>query len=279
MGRRKYPFDEAKTQRFIAEGRGTGEGPAYRPWLEISDLPSLGRSHRPWSPKTNRVHQLLSDGEWKTFLMFEADQSLLEIREGLPLDRWQTHRIALEFGYRPPLTTSGTPYVLTIDFLVTRLLRERRQLEAYSFKYDTGLLSKRDWELHKIAEECLRRNGVPFGFIDQTFFNEHFEKAYDSVRACFDLSGLEDFQDAALLKSVANSLLQHIRSGTTVDLLKVSRDIARTHATTGSTVFTVAKHLIARDQIRTDLSRPRDLTEIPLSELIITSSLQPWLSR
>ena len=62
MTRRRYVFDEARVQRFLAEGRGTGDGPHYRPWLQVQDVSSMGRSHRPFGIKTQRVHHLLSDG-------------------------------------------------------------------------------------------------------------------------------------------------------------------------------------------------------------------------
>ena len=90
MGRRRYAFDEAKVQRYIAQGRGVATGDKYIPWLKITDVPSIGRSHRIYSHKTGRIHHLLSDGEWKTFLKFEFDPSILEILEGFPLDRFKT---------------------------------------------------------------------------------------------------------------------------------------------------------------------------------------------
>jgi hypothetical protein len=241
VGRRKYPFDEAKTQRYLAEGRGQGEGAAYMPWLQITDLPSLGRSHRPYSPRTGRVHHLLSDGEWKAFLKLEADPTVGEIREGFPLDGLLCHRIAQQFGYRPAFTTDGTPYVLTIDFLVTRVLGGRRSLHGHSFKYDVQELSKRDWELHGIAEECLRRSEVPFTFIDQTSFNEHFEKAYDSVRAWYDLKGIEGV-DAQLVGLLGKALLQRICLGSRETLLAASRSIASCTRTSADAVFAIAKH-------------------------------------
>lgn len=117
MGRRKYQFTEAKVRKYLAEGRGTGDGANYKPWLTVYDLPSRGRSHRIYGIKTGRVHHLLSDGEWKSFLRFEFDDSVLDIREQFPLDRRQTMRVARDLGYAHPITTDGTPYVMTIDFL------------------------------------------------------------------------------------------------------------------------------------------------------------------
>lgn len=159
MSRRQYQFDEPKTRRYIDESRGSGEGSTYKPWLTVYDLASHGRSHRPWSTKTNRVHHLLSDGEWKCFLAFEADPAVIDIREQFPLNRLQTYRIAREFGYRPARTVDGTPYVMTIDFLITRRVRETIQFEPYTFKYSPETLTKRDLELPSVATEFFRRHG------------------------------------------------------------------------------------------------------------------------
>jgi hypothetical protein len=205
MGRRRYAFDEAKVQRYIAQGRGDGTGGKYVPWLKITDVPSLGRSHRLFSPKTQRIHHLLSDGEWKTFLKKEADPNVLDILEGFPLDRFRTYRVAVDLGLRHPITLSGTPYVLTVDFLVRQLINGRVTDLAYSFKYYPKTLPPRQWELFRIAEECLRREGVPLAMIDEPSFNEHFTRNFDSIRACFDLSNLVGFEQDVISRITATT--------------------------------------------------------------------------
>src|SRR5690606_3193435 len=174
MSRRKYQFTEAKVRKYIAEGRGSGDGASYKPWLTVNDLPSRGRCHRPFGIKTGRTHHLLSDGEWKSFIRFEFDSSVLDIREQFPLDRHQTMQVARDLGYKHPITTDGTPYVLTIDFLLTRRVGDTLALEPLSFKYNPAGLSERARELHNIAAECVRRNGLTLEMIDERSFNENF---------------------------------------------------------------------------------------------------------
>jgi hypothetical protein len=41
--------------------RCQGEGAAYKPWLRVQDIPSLGRVHRVKGWMHGRVHHLLSD--------------------------------------------------------------------------------------------------------------------------------------------------------------------------------------------------------------------------
>ncbi len=42
----RYPkrFDAKLLKRYLKEGRGTGEGALYNPWVQIYDLPSEGLS-------------------------------------------------------------------------------------------------------------------------------------------------------------------------------------------------------------------------------------------
>ena len=71
MARRRYSFDEARIARFVKEGRGTGAGATYKPWLTIGDVPSEGRSHRVLGLKTGRLHHMLSDLELHLFQILD----------------------------------------------------------------------------------------------------------------------------------------------------------------------------------------------------------------
>lgn len=266
MGRRRYAFDEAKVQRYIREGRGAGTGESYVPWLKITDLPSKGRSRRIHSHKTGRVHHLLSDGEWKTFLKFEFAFDILDILEGFPLDRFQTYRVACDLGIRHPITLSGTPYVLTVDFLVLQLIDGRVTQVAYSFKYYPKTLPPRQWDLFRIAEECLRRQGITLKLIDETSFNEYFTRNFDSVRACFDLSNQVGISQEAIRHVTTAFLIHHARTPEQT-LLRACHETTTVTGTSPNTVFTVVKHLLARGVLVTDLGVPTDLTEICLGDI------------
>ena len=274
VSRRRYAFDEAKVQRFIAQGRGAVKQGKYVPWLKITDLPSIGRSHRLYSDKTGRIHHLLSDGEWKTFLKFEFDPTILEILEGFPLDRFQTYQVACDLGLRHPITLSGTPYVMTVDFLVRQLVDGRVVYIAYSFKYYPKTLPPRQWELFRIAKECLRRQGIPLILIDETSFNEHFTQNFDSVRACFDLSDLVGF-DEGVIRCVTSAFLNHLPAALEQTLLEACYGLAASTRARPDVVFTVVKHLIARGILVTDLGVSKDLTQIRLCEIKLRHSRCP----
>lgn len=272
MGRRRYVFDEARTQRFIAEGRGTGEGATYKSWLRIQDLPSLGRSHRPFGIKTRRRHDLLSDGEWKCFLMFESDPSVVDIREQFPLNRHQTSLVARSLGYKHPTTLDGTPYVMTVDFVVTKRTDKGPRIFPYTFKYDFSELSPREEELIQIAETFWRGEGYLLGRLDKSFFDEILIRNYDHVRSFFDIAC-----HAVCRRMDVRTVADAIRAS--ADLLPeqrladVCKELASLHRVMPADIICIVLHLIARGGLHTDLRNAVPLSDRAMREFVVTPLL------
>lgn len=63
----RIKWTEEKIASRIGDGFGSGRGAQYKPWLEVKDLSSVGRSRRMWSHKTGRIHHLFSDVERDIF--------------------------------------------------------------------------------------------------------------------------------------------------------------------------------------------------------------------
>ena len=159
MARKKYSMTEARIRRFIREGRGKGDGPNYKPWHKVSDVPSLGRVHRPFGIKASRQHHLLSDNEYYAFLLFEWDDRVIDIREQYPLlDRRETVEIAARCGVKYPVDPlSGALWVLTTDFLLTVKTKNGTELIARTVKQAESLSDKRTLEKLEIERrfwEC-----------------------------------------------------------------------------------------------------------------------------
>ena len=77
MAKTKSSFSDVQIARRIKDGRGQGHGKNYSPWLTVQEVPSLGRSHRVYSHKTERVHHLLSDLELAVFLSLDEPKKVL----------------------------------------------------------------------------------------------------------------------------------------------------------------------------------------------------------
>ena len=108
-------------ERKIQQGRGYGEGPDYTPWIFTHEVPSLGLSSNPKSYKCRREMHLLSDLEFRFFLVAEYSPIVSDIREQFPLlDIDETIAIAKQHGIKHPIDPgSREEKVMTTDFLLT----------------------------------------------------------------------------------------------------------------------------------------------------------------
>jgi hypothetical protein len=266
MGRRRYVIDEQKVRRFLAEGRGQGSLDTYDPWLHIQDVPSRGRSHRPFGIKTGRVHHQLSDGEWNSFLDLEYDDEVEDVQEQFPMDRTETLLSARELGVKHPTTTDGTPYVMTIDFLAVCRTATGVRFRPLTFKYSFDQLTTRDLELLAIARHYWRRRGLELELIDETSFNQSLLHNYGSVRAFHNVSHIQGCSEALVLR-VAADIGPQAQASPSRMLLDYCYDAAQRLDATPDVIFDIVRHLLARRIVRADLRRPIALERLPLSAL------------
>lgn len=145
MAKRRYGIDEVRIAKWIEQGRGQGQGKDYKPWLTMRDVASYGRSSRPKGGTTGRKHELLSDNERAVFLVLDAAEAVVDIREQFPLPREETIRIAAEMGVRHP-QDAGVDIVMTTDFLVSVRIDERVRLQAIAVKPSSRLDDRRTIE-------------------------------------------------------------------------------------------------------------------------------------
>lgn len=162
-------WNEKTVQRFIAEGRGKGLGVDYKPWLTVSDLSSIGESRRVPGLKIGREHQLLSEVEFKLFLLLEWSADVIDIREQFPLDRDLTQEIAAELGIRHPCY-SGThcPFVMTVDMLVTRRIDGKEVIEAFDAKRAEDVEDQRTLETLEITRYYFAAGDIAYRLVPHT---------------------------------------------------------------------------------------------------------------
>ena len=166
MGRRRANPSNPKTrERFIKEGRGQGEGPAYRPWLTVFDLPSDGFRHRVRSEKLDRVQHWFSEGEWGTGVLANMSPYVVDIREQFPLlPLEKTLRIAEELGVDHP-AFGGNPVVVTVDLLLTLRIDGVKRYLAVDVKTHSGLRTEKAVANLAIARQFLADQGIPWRLV------------------------------------------------------------------------------------------------------------------
>lgn len=258
MSKFRYGWDEQKYERFIKEGRGKGEGKDYNPWIHIQDFPSRGRVTRYPGPgwKTNRIHQLFSDNEKRSILLFGWSDIIVDIREQYPLLEYEeTIRIAEKAGIKYPVDSkSRFPRVLTTDFLLTLKVNNRRLLLARTFKESHELDNSRVQELFEIEKRYWRDREIDWGIITEkqiprTFVNniEWLDSAYHAKFA--ELSNEDIYEISETLKHYLNEMkdfqIKQICSRLDIDM----------NLKTG-TSLTLLRRLIAHKEIIIEMTAP-----------------------
>lgn len=111
------------------EGRGTGTGADYKPWIRAREFPrDTGIRSMPVDWKHGRQMQLLSLNELWWYYILRWDDSVLDIREQYPLDKDVTDKIADMIHVKRPAD------IMTTDMLVTYQMDGREVYRAFSVK-------------------------------------------------------------------------------------------------------------------------------------------------
>ena len=148
--------------RKYAEGRGTGHGADYIPWIRIDEFNSMGTCSGYPDPIHGRAVQLLSQGELKAYALLRWNDNVIDIREQFPLPMYGTFAIARAEGIDHPVR-SGEIQVMTTDLLVD--LKNGGHV-AVSCKPDANKLSERDKEKIRIEELYWEKAGTKFVLVE-----------------------------------------------------------------------------------------------------------------
>ena len=162
MGRGPKQMTEAIIAGWQKEGRGKGEGPKYRPWIEVHDFSSRGRVERTESARFGRTIHLMSDVERDTFYAAEWAQPVLDLREQYPLDRTITLEIAGALNIRHPYYPgTNIPTVMTVDFFLKVVRNGVRGYEVIDCKRTEGAEDARSLEKLQITRTYFAGMNIP----------------------------------------------------------------------------------------------------------------------
>lgn len=257
MARRKYSVDEALIARYLKEGRGTGFGADYKPWLKIYDVPSLGRSHRLRGIKTGRVHHFLSDIEVSLFYLLDWHDAVLDIREQFPLDREETQAIAERAGIRYPVDSrTRVPLVQTTDFLVDFVVAGAHRRIAHAVKPVEALAEKRKAELLELERLYWLARGVPWGIVTNQDIPKTLTKNIAWVHNYVDLDDLSQPHPGYYAEK-ADLVLNEIASWRGVSLKQACQALDDRLSMPLGTALLLVRHLIACKRLLCDMSEPQ----------------------
>lgn len=257
----------SKIEKWIKEGRGSGIGSEYKPWLKIQDVSSLGRSTRLKGIITNRQHEFLSDLERNYFYITEFSDFVIDIREQFPLlPLEETIVIANELGIKHPTDPkTGEPIVMTTDFLLTINNGQGLIEVAHTIKMKDELLKERILEKFEIEREYWHRKEIDWGIVTEEEIHKTMARNISYIHDYYDIRDYDVFREmnAQYIEDLSISLMQRLL-GTNDSIRKITTEFDNdTHLPFGSGV-TLFYHLLAQKIIIIDMLKSIDL-EQPIS--------------
>lgn len=241
----------------IKQGYGAGVGLEYQPWLTVRDFPSLGRVHRVWGWKTNRIHHLFSDLELKVFLHFLWPKSVNDLREQFPLlPLEETIEIAKEMGVRHPTDPrTKHPIVMTTDIVLTveQGLRETHRPFTVKYMKDLGKLrTKEKLEIERRYWASPYRN-LKLKIMTEQQISSEFVANMLWVLPFYEVTALYPLTEREIsrITSVLIQLILH----EDIPLRTAAQKSDRILRLTQGTSLALVRHLIARRYWDVDISR------------------------
>jgi predicted transposase YbfD/YdcC len=250
--------------KWIKEGRGSGVGSDYKPWLRIQDVSSLGRSTRLKGFKTGRQHEFLSDLERNYFYLTKYSDFVIDIREQFPLlPLEETIVIADELGIKHPTNPkTNEPIVMTTDFLLTLDKGQGAFEFARTIKMKDELLKERVLEKFEIEREYWQRRDIDWGIVTEEEIPKTMARNISYIHDYYNIRDYDIFKEMSEqnIEDLAISLMERL-----LDKKSSVRAIANefdidAHLPFGSGV-TLFYHLLAQKIIRINMKETLNLEQ------------------
>lgn len=245
-------WNAKKLTSFQKEGRGTGEGKNYIPWIKVGEFGSVGWSSKDLGWKTARRHDVFSENELDFFYLLEWSDHVIDIREQYPLlEIEDTMQIANKLAIKHPADEiTGFPYALTTDFLIVlksgkhiaRTVKPSKELERISVlkKFE---IERRYWEERSIDWGIVTEKDLPKTLIANiTWIHSDYrlEDALEMRR--------EDFLEIAGI--FKDRLLQSDRS-----VITTTKKFDQEMYLEPGTSLRIFKYLVAHKEILVDMNK------------------------
>ena len=263
-----------KQAKWIKEGRGSGYGENYKPWLTIHDVPSKGGRSRIAGTKIKREHHLLSNLERDYFLILEYRDSVIDIREQFPLfELTETLAIAKECGIEPPTDPiSNCPIVMSSDFRITIKAGNGTVDVVRTVKPKGDLMDERIIQKFEIEKRYWKSKGLDWGIVTELEINQVLAKNLNDLRSCHDLSNLDGFKSISVKNQDALvSAFKQTVSGNRVVIRDIAHDFDSKMTLEIGTSLSIFKHLLYTKQINMDIDTVKLKFDTPQEISVVKS--------
>lgn len=257
MAKLRSKWSQSVYLRRLKEGRGTGTGINYKPWITIHDFASKGSVSRIPGRKTGRIQHFMSHLESDLFYILDNRKDVADIREQFPLRLSDTLNLSSCLGIRHPyLPGCDFPFVMTTDFLLTMSDGSYR---AYSVKQSDDLGNKRTVEKLLLEKAYWDQKGVYWKVITEREINK--DKSLN-LRWLYYGDKIVDVISPALLSDCETCFLDLFQNASIPfpDILVIIEEAFTLAPGSG---IALLKHLIQSEKIilpmehRIDFSEPR----------------------
>lgn len=263
MAKRRYSLTEEKIQKWIKEGRGSGQLIEYKPWLTIHDVPSTGNASRLKGWKTSRTHHFLSNIEKNYFFLLEWSDIVLDIREQFPLNREETLRIAEKLNIRHPMDSSVVS-VMTTDFLVSVKDKGKTKYLARAIKPASELEKERVIEKLEIERVYWEENNVDWAIVTELDLPKEFAKNVSWVHNFIQLPNKDDHIIALLFLKNLNGFRD-----SNVKVVEICSAFDEEYSLDYGTSINFFKFLLANKYIEVNMVNKINLATLQVSQIKI----------
>lgn len=255
-------WNEEKLQRYIKEGRGQGEFESYKGFIRVQDFGSVGRSSRLRTWRCNRIVHLLSDIETRFFYLTEFDDSILQVKEHVPLYDFEE-----VVGEQEDIDIrkfkdkqSGFPYILTTTFLITVRGNDGNTYDvARSVKASHELERKAVIERFELIRRYFWKKGIDWALLTQKELPIVKAKNIEWIHPARFLEETTDFTKGDI-SYISGILLESLyKNKRPVREITSSVD-SQLNLEAGSGLL-LFKHLLTTKQIKIDMNKKIELNQ------------------
>lgn len=262
----------SSTENKIKKGYGEGQGIDYKPWINIQDVPSLGRATRLKGIKIPRQFEFLSDLERNYFYLLEYSDKVIDIREQyplLPLD--DTLLIAKELGLKHPIDPkTKEPIVMTTDFLVTMNNGTANMHVARTLKYKDELMTERTLEKFEIERVYWEKREIDWGIVTEGEVSKVMATNIAFVHSYIRLNDIEGFDQLTSVE-IDEMVVYFVQRLMAEDqsVKQIARIYERDFGMPSGSGLALFKHLIITKTIKIDL-----LSKLNVEDIVQVKSIQ-----
>lgn len=267
MSRYRTKWNQEVYNKMLKEGYGQGTGVDYKPWISIYDFSSQGRVARIKGKKIDRIFHLLSSIESSMFYILQWDDSVKDIREQYPLlSVNETIDISENLGIKHPVDNkTGVAYVVTTDFLVTRLIEGKEIMLAYAIKPIGELSKQRVIDKLKIEETFWAKRSIKWQLVTDMDINRTM---VSNIKWFFEAYDIERLINPKNVNQMTEILYSFIQENTDKSAIRSVIELDEVYDVEQGNFLTLLKHLLAHKFLIYDLSKPFS-NSIKLSEIQI----------